>query len=84
MHCIKQYLSATFFELIVMSERKEAQLVELPFLLSKIAFDSGLSLGLSLARLAQIMTKSMDAGIEKYIELMEQEMKVTREKVKVE
>jgi hypothetical protein len=67
-----------------MSERKEAQLVELPFLLSKIAFDSGLSLGLSLARLAQIMTKSMDAGIEKYIELMEQEMKVTREKVKVE
>lgn len=67
-----------------MSERKEAQLVELPFLLSKIAFDSGLSLGLSLARLAQIMTKSMDVGIEKYIELMEQEMKVTREKVKVE
>ncbi|MGH9909620.1 MAG: hypothetical protein ACRD32_03185 [Nitrososphaerales archaeon] len=67
-----------------MSEKKEAQLIELPFLLSKIAFDSGLSMGISLARLAQILTRSVDAGIERYIELMENEMKVTREKVKVE
>ncbi|MBI5133280.1 MAG: hypothetical protein HZA83_01070 [Thaumarchaeota archaeon] len=67
-----------------MSEKKEAQLIELPFLLSKIAFDSGLSMGVSLARLAQILTRSVDAGIERYIELMENEMKVTREKVKVE
>lgn len=67
-----------------MSEKKEAQLIELPFLLSKIAFDSGLSVGISLARLAQILTRSVDAGIERYMELMENEMKVTREKVKVE
>lgn len=67
-----------------MSEKKEAQLIELPFLLSKIAFDSGLSMGISLARLTQILTRSVDAGIERYIELMENEMKVTREKVKVE
>jgi len=67
-----------------MSEKKEGQLIELPFLLSKIALDSGISMGLSLARLAQIMTRSVDAGIEKYIELMESEMQTTREKVKVE
>ena len=67
-----------------MSEKKEAQLIELPFLLSKIAFDSGLSMGISLARLTQILTRSVDAGIERYIELMENEMIVTREKVKVE
>jgi hypothetical protein len=67
-----------------MSEKKEAQLIELPFLLSKIAFDSGLSVGISLARLAQILTRSVDAGIERYMELIENEMKVTREKVKVE
>lgn len=67
-----------------MSEKKETQMIELPFLLSKIAFDSGLSLGLSLARLAQIMTRSVDAGIAKYIELMESEMAGKREKVKVE
>lgn len=67
-----------------MSEKKEAQIIELPLLLSRIAFDSGLSLGLSLARLAQIMTRSVDAGIAKYIELMEIEMGNTREKVKVE
>lgn len=67
-----------------MSEKKEAQLIELPFLLSKMAFDSGLSMGVSLARLAQILTRSVDAGIERYMELMENEMKVTREKVKVE
>ena len=67
-----------------MSERKESQVIELPFLLSKIALDSGISMGLSLARLAQIMTRSVDAGIEKYIELMESEMQTTREKVKVE
>ncbi len=67
-----------------MSEKKEARLVELPFLLSRIAFDSGLSLGLAFARMAQIMTKSLDAGIERYIELMESEMKTAKEKVKVE
>ncbi len=67
-----------------MSEKKEGQMIELPFLLSKIAFDSGISMGISLARLAQIMTRSVDAGIEKYIELMESEMRTTREKVKIE
>jgi len=67
-----------------MSEKKEGQMIELPFLLSKIAFDSGISMGISLARLAQIMTRSVDVGIEKYIELMEGEMRTSREKVKVE
>ncbi|MFQ5940271.1 MAG: hypothetical protein ACE5KA_01030 [Nitrososphaerales archaeon] len=67
-----------------MSEKKEGQVVELPFLLSKIALDAGLSMGLSLARLTQIMTRSLDAGIERYIELMESETGTTREKVKVE
>ena len=67
-----------------MSERKESQVIELPFLLSKIALDSGISMGISLARLAQIMTRSVDVGIEKYIELMEGEMRTSREKVKVE
>ena len=68
-----------------MSEKKkEASMVELPFLLSKIAFDSSLSLLLSLARVAQIANKSVEAGIDKYIELMEAEMKAdTKEKVKV-
>lgn len=67
-----------------MSEKKEAQLIELPFLLSKIAFDSGLSMGISLARLAQILTRSVDAGIERYIGTDGKRVKVTREKVKVE
>ena len=69
-----------------MSEkRKEAPLVELPFLLSQIAFDSSLALMLSFARVAQIANKSVEAGIEKYIELMEKEMKTTaKERVKVE
>jgi hypothetical protein len=69
-----------------MSERKkEASMVELPFLLSQIAFDSSLALLLSLARVAQIANKSVEAGIDKYIELMESEMKTSaREKVKVQ
>jgi len=69
-----------------MSEkRKEAPLVELPFLLSQIAFDSSLALMLSFARVAQIANKSVEAGIDKYIELMEAEMKTAaKERVKVE
>ena len=69
-----------------MSEKKkEAPLVELPFLLSQIAFDSSLALLLSLARVAQIANKSVEAGIDKYIELMEKEMKpAAKERVKVE
>ena len=69
-----------------MSERKkEASMAELPFLLSQIAFDSSLALLLSLARVAQIANKSVEAGIDKYIELMESEMKTgAREKVKVQ
>lgn len=67
-----------------MNEEKEGQLIELPFLLSNIALDSALSIGLSLAKMAQIMSRSVDAGIEKYIELMESEMKTVKEKVKVE
>lgn len=67
-----------------MSEKKETQAIELPFMLSRIAFDSGLSFGLSLARLAQILTKSVDAGLARYIDLMETEMGSSSEKVKVE
>jgi len=66
------------------NEEKEGQLIELPFLLSNIALDSALSIGLSLAKMAQIMSRSVDVGIEKHIELMESEMKTDKEKVKVE
>ena len=66
-------------------KRKDASMVELPFLLSRIAFDSSLALLLSLARVAQIANKSVEAGIDKYIELMETEMKtVTKEKISVD
>ncbi len=70
----------------LMSEkRKEASLVEMPFLLSQIAFDSSLALLLSLAKVVKIANKSVEAGIDKYIELMEAEMKTaTKERVKVE
>lgn len=66
-------------------KRKDASVVELPFLLSRIAFDSSLALLLSVARVAQIANKSVEAGIDKYIELMESEMKTsTKEKVSVD
>ncbi|HLE35064.1 MAG TPA: hypothetical protein VI698_04160 [Nitrososphaerales archaeon] len=66
-------------------KRKDASMVELPFLLSRIAFDSSLALLLSVARVAQIANKSVEAGIDKYIELMESEMKTaTKEKVSVD
>jgi hypothetical protein len=66
-------------------KRKDASVVELPFLLSRIAFDSSLALLLSLARVAQIANKSVEAGIDKYIELMESEMKADeKERVKVD
>jgi len=66
-------------------KRKDASMVELPLLLSRIAFDSSLALLLSLARVAQIANKSVEAGIDKYIELMESEMKTaTKEKVSVD
>ncbi len=66
-------------------KRKDASMVELPFLLSRIAFDSSLALLLSVARVAQIANKSVEAGIDKYIELMESELKTgTKEKVSVD
>ncbi len=66
-------------------KRKDASVVELPFLLSRIAFDSSLALLLSLAKVAQIANKSVEAGIDKYIQLMESEMKTsTKEKVSVD
>jgi hypothetical protein len=66
-------------------KRKDASMVELPFLLSRIAFDSSLALLLSLAKVAQIANRSVEAGIDKYIELMESEMKTaTKEKVDVD
>jgi len=66
-------------------KRKDASMVELPFLLSRIAFDSSLALLLSLAKVAQIANRSVEAGIDKYIELMESEMKTaTKEKVSVD
>ena len=66
-------------------KRKDTSMVELPFLLSRIAFDSSLALLLSLAKVAQIANKSVEAGIDKYIELMESEMKTaTKEKVSVD
>jgi hypothetical protein len=66
-------------------KRKDASMVELPFMLSRIAFDSSLALLLSLAKVAQIANKSVEAGIDKYIELMESEMKTsTKEKVSVD
>ena len=67
-----------------MSKRYESHLIELPVLLSKMALDTGLSIGLSLARLAQITTRSLDNYVEKYVELMEGEIKVNKEKIKVE
>ena len=67
-----------------MSKRYESPLIELPVLLSKMALDTGLSIGLSLARLAQITTRSLDNYVEKYVELMEGEIKVNKEKIKVE
>ncbi|MFY3740618.1 MAG: hypothetical protein HMLIMOIP_001059 [Candidatus Nitrosomirales archaeon] len=75
-----------FADYISMSDkRKDASMVELPFLLSRIAFDSSLALLLSVARVAQIANKSVEAGIDKYIELMESEMKTaTKEKVDVD
>jgi len=63
-------------------KRKDASMVELPFLLSRIAFDSSLALLLSVARVAQIANKSVEAGIDKYIELMEAEMKADTRKGK--
>ncbi len=66
-------------------KRKDTSMVELPFLLSRIAFDSSLALLLSVARVAQIANKSVEAGIDKYIELMESEMRTaTKEKVSVD
>lgn len=66
-------------------KRKDTSMVELPFLLSRIAFDSSLALLLSVARVAQIANKSVEAGIDKYIELMESEMRTaTKEKVDVD
>lgn len=68
-----------------MSEkRKESSVIEMPFLMSQIAFDSSLALLLSLARVAKIVNKSVEVGIDRYIELMESEMKTTKERVKVE
>ncbi|MFQ5920502.1 MAG: hypothetical protein ACE5JV_00620 [Nitrososphaerales archaeon] len=66
-------------------ERKEANLIELPFLLSKVALDSGFALMLSFAKFAQIANRSVEAGIGKYIELMETEMKKpAKERINVE
>lgn len=58
----------------------------LPFAAGKLAFEAGLQLTISLARIAQIGAKSADAAINKCIELSEQELKRanSRETVKVD
>ncbi len=68
-----------------MSEsKKEASMFELPLVITQVAFDSSLAFLLAMARVAKIANKSMEAGIDKYIELMEAEMKPSKERIKVE
>jgi hypothetical protein len=78
------FISNCSYSPLMSEKRKESSVIEMPFLMSQIAFDSSLALLLSLARVAKIVNKSVEVGIDRYIELMESEMKTTKERVKVE
>jgi hypothetical protein len=63
-----------------------SDLLAMPFVLGRTAFDAGLMASLSLARMTQIAMQSADTALTKYIELTEQEIRKSqrRETVKVE
>ncbi|HKU48329.1 MAG TPA: hypothetical protein VJP79_00140 [Nitrososphaera sp.] len=63
-----------------------SEMLALPFVLGRAAFDAGLMASVSLARLTQIAMQSADTALARYIELTEQEIKrgQRRESVKVE
>jgi hypothetical protein len=63
-----------------------SEMLALPFVVGRIAFDIGLMASLSVARMAQIAMQSTDTALAKYIELTERELKRSKqhESVKVE
>ncbi|HJS82004.1 MAG TPA: hypothetical protein VJ742_04130 [Nitrososphaera sp.] len=63
-----------------------SDMLAMPFLLGRTAFDVGLTASVSLARMTQIAMQSADTALAKYIELTEQEIRKSqrRETVKVE
>ncbi|HEV8386018.1 MAG TPA: hypothetical protein VGQ03_00180 [Nitrososphaera sp.] len=75
-----------------MSDRKTtnpfmpSDMLALPFILGRTAFDVGLLASVSIARMTQIAMQSADTALAKYIELTELEIKKSqrRESVKVE
>ena len=75
-----------------MSDRKTtnpfmpSDMLALPFVLGRTAFDVGLLASVSIARMTQIAMQSADTALAKYIELTELEIKKSqrRESVKVE
>jgi hypothetical protein len=75
-----------------MSDRKSANpfvssdMLALPYIVGRAAFDVGLMASVSAARMTQIAMQSADTALAKYIELTEQELRKSqrRESVKVE
>lgn len=75
-----------------MSDRKTtnpfmpSDMLALPFILGRTAFDVGLLASVSLAHMTQIAIQSADTALAKYIELTELEINKSqrRESVKVE
>ncbi|MGI0037030.1 MAG: hypothetical protein ACRD99_01570 [Nitrososphaera sp.] len=75
-----------------MSDRKTtnsfmtSDMIALPFIIGRAAFDVGLMASVSAARMTQIAMQSADTALAKYIELTELEIKKSqrRESVKVE
>lgn len=75
-----------------MSERKtsspfmSSDMLALPFVLGRTAFDVALMASVSAARITQIAMQSADTALAKYIELTEQEIRKSQRKetVKVE
>jgi hypothetical protein len=75
-----------------MSERRTSNtfmpsdMLSLPFVIGKTAFDTGLLASISVAKMAQIAMQSADTALAKYIELTEQEIKrgQRKESVKVD
>ena len=63
-----------------------SDMLAMPFVLGRTAFDVGLLASVSLARMTQIAMQSADTALAKYIELTELEIKKSqrRESVKVE
>jgi hypothetical protein len=75
-----------------MSDRKAyntfmpSDMLSLPFVVGRAAYDAGLLASVSLARMTQIAMQSADTALAKYIELTEQEIRRSqrKESVKVE